>query len=175
MVAIPATIPPPILAEDKRKSLHYKAVQLVKEAQDIYFVPSSEIQKAAITANIKRYLFSELPNIFNDMANEIDNEIRKNEPFDLASYQEMRLLYDSVKPVFDAIGDIKIPSNIKEEKELVLYKSAVKFLYAAKRHIAYLDCKFLDLDKPKFESRTLSHIPESKLWAMRNQNRPYLV
>ena len=68
-----------------------------------------------------------------------------------------------------------MPTTDLDEKEVKLFKSLVAFLSTVKDHIAFLDARFSELDKPKFKSRFFTHIPESQLWAMRNKNRPYLL
>lgn len=175
MLAAAPTMPPVILTDDKRHSLHCKAVTLVKEARGIYELPSHEIQKAAITVYIKQYLFEELPKTFDNIVISLKLEMQKNEPFDSESYRESRILYDSIKPIFDKLGKIEVPSTILDEKELKLFKSLVTFLITIKEQIAFLDKKFSELDKPKFKSRFFKQIPESELWATRNKNRPYLL
>ena len=175
MFAATTTLPPPIQTDEKRHSLHLKAVNSVREAQGIYQVPSHDIQKIAITAYIQQYLFEELPKTFDSIVIALKSEMQKNEPFDSESYRESRILYDAVRPFFDKIGKIEMPTTDLDEKELKLFKSLVAFLSTVKDHIAFLDTRFSELDKPKFKSRFFTHIPESELWARRNKNRPYLL
>jgi hypothetical protein len=175
MVATPASIPPVMLTDDSRRRWHHSAIIVVREAQDIYKVSFQDIQKAAITHLIKQHFFEELPKIFKDMAANLQLEIQKNEPFDAESYRESRILYDMAKPFFDRIGKIEISSTILGEKEAHLHKNLVEFLTTLKEYLGYLEGKFLQLDKPKFNSRIFSHVTESELWSIRNKNRPYLL
>ena len=172
MFSTPVTIPP-IIATDKNRYLsHYK---VVKEAQDIYQLPSHEFLKVAYMASLKQHIFEVIPKMFTNMDVELKTEMQKNEPFTSESYREARNLYDATKPFFDKIDKIEIPSNISKDEETHLYKSVVDFLYTAKDYMTYLDEKFSLLDKPKFKSNFFTHIPESELWALRNKNRPYLI
>jgi hypothetical protein len=172
MLATPVTLPP-IMPTDKNRYLtHYN---VVKEAQDIYKVPSYDFLKVAYTASLTQHIFEVIPKMFTNMVVELKMEMQKNEPFTSESYREARNLYDMAKPFFDKIGKIEIPSNISKDEEIHLYKSVVDFLYTAKDYMTYLEEKFSALDKPKFKSRFFTHIPESELWAIRNKNRPYLI
>ena len=175
MVASPPLMPPLVLTDDKRCSWQSKAVTYLKEAQDIYFVSSHDIHKAAFTYLSKQFFFEVLPKMFESTSANLKSEMQKNESLDSESYRESRILYDTAKPFFDKMGEIKTPSTISDEKELYLFESLVSFLDTVKEYIDYLDAQFLELDKPKFKSRLFTHVPESELWAVRNKTRSYIL
>ncbi|MBL7815981.1 MAG: hypothetical protein JNL70_13275 [Saprospiraceae bacterium] len=174
MVATPA-LPPTMVADDKQTSLYQKAALLAEEAKSIYTVPTADIQKAAITAAIKDYLYSQLPQLLDEMTQKLQADIAENTPLDSVAYRAVRQRYDSLKPFLGSVTTIEIPSDAHGTKELPLYESIVRYLYATQSHIAYLDAQFEAMDKPRFSSPLLMHVPESQLWAIRNKNRPYLV
>ena len=176
MIATPIILSTILLPDVKRQALRNKTIlAVIREAQDIYKLPSQEIQKAAITHLVKHHFFQVLPKTFDSMVEKFNTEMLENEPFDAESYRKSRILYDAAKPLFDEIGEIEIPNTILKDEESRLYKSLIDFLYTTKDYLEYLDKKFVELDKPKFKSNLFAHITESKLWNARNKNRPYIL
>ncbi len=166
---------PLTLSDDKRYSLHCKTVDSVKEAQSIYEISFQDLQKAAITAYIKNYLFEELPKTFDDISKSLKEEMQKKDFVDCESYRESRILFETVKPFFDKVDTFETQHTDTIKKESELFKSLTSFLNTVKKYVDFLDSKFLEIDKPKFDSRYFTHLPESELWAKRNKKRPYLV
>ncbi len=176
MIATPIILSTVTLPDIKSQALRNKTIiAVIREAQDIYKLPSQEIQKAAITHLVKHHFFQVLPKTFDSMVKKFKTEMLENESFDAESYRKSRILYDAAKPFINEIGEIKIPSAILNNEESRLYKSLLDFLYTIKDYLEYLDKKFVELDKPKFKSNLFAHIPESKLWNARNKNRPYIL
>ena len=175
MFTVPPVIPPLMLLDDKRHYGLCDTVAIVKEAQDIYKTTNKELRNALITATIENYLFEVLPKSFDKMTLEIKLEMQKDEPLDSESYRQSRLLYDTAKPFFEKIGEIKSTIASSENRVIQLHISVISLLHTVKDYIEYLDERFLELDKPKFKSSFFTHIPESDLWAMSNKKRPYLL
>lgn len=163
------------LSDDKRYSLHCKTVDSVKEAQSIYEISFQDLQKAAITAYIKHYLFEELPKTFDSLSQSLIAEMQMKDFVDCKSYRETRILFETVKPFFEKVETFKISSTITAKEGIELFESLTSFLNIVKKYIGFLDGKYLEIDKPKFESRYFTHLTESDLWAKRNKKRPYLV